>query len=102
MDIQAFVLSDNSRLKPIPSKDRSHEWLHKNYILDIFSEDKDFQTTAYRRFISIEDSKELIRYYSKKNISSILGSEKFIKWVKDRFPKKKKEKEIPESKKLCP
>lgn len=32
---------------------------------------------------------------------SILGSESFIKWVKNRFPKKKKEKEIPESKKLC-
>ena len=30
-------------------------------------------------------------------MSSILGSEKFIKWVKGRFPKKKKEKEIPES-----
>ena len=35
-------------------------------------------------------------------MSSIQGSEKFIKWVKDRFPKKKKGKEIPESKKLCP
>ena len=33
---------------------------------------------------------------------SILGSDKFIKRVKERFAKKKKEKEIPESKKLCP
>lgn len=31
---------------------------------------------------------------------SILGSEKFIKWVKDRFPKKKKGKEISQSKNL--
>ncbi len=68
----------------------------------MFSKDKDLQTAAYKRFISIEDSQELIRYYSKKNMLSIQGSEKFIKWVKDRFPKKKKEKEIPESKKLCP
>jgi putative transposase len=43
-----------------------------------------------------------MHYYSKKNMSPILGREKFIKWVKERFPKKKKEKEIPESKKLCP
>ena len=84
------------------SKAKKWEWLHKNYILDMFSEDKDLQTAAYRKFISIEDSQELIRYYSKRNMSSILGSDKFIKWVKDRFPKKKKEKEIPESKKLCP
>ena len=27
MDIKAFVLSDNSRLEPIPSEDRSPEWL---------------------------------------------------------------------------
>jgi Mg2+ and Co2+ transporter CorA len=31
MDIQAFVLSDNSRLKPIPSKDRSPEWLKDEF-----------------------------------------------------------------------
>ncbi len=35
-------------------------------------------------------------------MSSIQGSETFIKWVKETFPKKKKEMEIPESKKLCP
>ncbi len=66
----------------------------------MFSKDKDLQTAAYRRFISIDDSQELIGYYSKKNMSSIQGSEEFIKWIKDRFPRKKKGKEIPESKKL--
>jgi len=84
------------------SKAKKWEWLHKNYILDMFSKDKSLQITAYKRFISTEELGELIEHYSKKNISSIFGSEKFIKWVKDRFPKKKKEKEIPESKKLCP
>jgi len=84
------------------SKAKKWEWLHKHYILDMFSKDNKLQITAYKRFISKEEPEKIIEYYSKKNMSSILGSDKFIKWVKDRFPKKKKEKEIPESKNLCP
>jgi len=84
------------------SKEKKWEWLHKNYLLDIFSKDKRSQVIAYKRFIFSGESEELIQYYSKKNISSILGKEDFIKRVKDRFSKKKKEKEIPESRKLCP
>ena len=44
----------------------------------------------------------LEKHYSKEDTPSILGSEEFVKWIKDSFSKKKKEKEIPESKKLCP
>jgi len=84
------------------SKAKKWEWLHKDYILDMFSKDKSLQIISYKRFISAQEPVELIEHYSKKNMPSILGSDKFIKWLKDRFPKKKKEKEIPESKKLCP
>jgi len=84
------------------SKAKKWEWLYKNYILDMFSTDKGIQITSYKRFVSTEEPVELIEHYSKKNMPSILGSDKFIKWVKERFSKKKKEKEIPESKKLCP
>ncbi|MDY6970994.1 MAG: helix-turn-helix domain-containing protein [Thermodesulfobacteriota bacterium] len=88
--------------KAYMSKTKRWEWLHKNYILDMFSREKALQTAAYRKFVAIEDSQELIRFYSKTNISSILGSEEFIKCVKDVFSRKRKEKEIPESKQLCP
>ena len=84
------------------SKAKKWEWLHKNYILDMFSKDTSLQIISYKRFISTQEPLELIQHYSKKNMPSILGSDKFIKWVKERFAKKKKEKEIPESKKLCP
>ena len=84
------------------SKARKWVWLHKNYILDMFSKDERLQINAYKRFISTEEPAEIIQHYSKMNIPSILGSDKFIKWVKDRYPKKKKEKEIPESRRLCP
>jgi len=84
------------------SKAKKWEWLHKNYILGIFSKDKRTQIISYKRFISSEESAELIHYYSKKNIPSILGDKIFVKLLKDSFLKKKKEKEIPESTKLCP
>ena len=84
------------------SKAKKWQWVAKSYILDMVSTDKDLQMTAYRSFISTEEPEEIIQHYSRKNIPSILGSEKFIQRVKERFPKEKKEKEIPESKKLCP
>ena len=84
------------------SKAKKWEWLYKNYILGMFSKDKRAQIIAYKRFISSEESAELIHYYSKKNIPSILGDKVFVKLLKDSFLKKKKEKEIPESTKLCP
>ena len=84
------------------SKAKKWEWLHKNYILGIFSKDKRTQIISYKRFISSEESAELIHYYSKKNIPSILGDKIFVKLLKDSFLKRKKEKEIPESTKLCP
>jgi len=84
------------------SKAKKWEWLHKNYILGIFSKNKRSQLISYKRFISSEESAELIYYYSKKNIPSILGDTVFVQLLKDRFLKKKKEKEIPESTKLCP
>ena len=84
------------------SKAKKWEWLHKDYILGMFSKDKRSQIISYKRFISSEESAELIHYYSKKNIPSILGDKVFVKLLKDSFLKKKKEKEIPESTKLCP
>ena len=84
------------------SKAKKWEWLAENYILDIFFKDKSPEVTANKRFISTEEPAEIIRHHSRKHMRSILGSEKFLKRVKERFPKKKKGKQIPGSKKLCP
>ena len=84
------------------SKTKKWEWLHKAYILDLFSKAKSLQITEYNRFVSKEESGGFIQHYSTKNLPSMLGSEKFINWVKERFPKKEKSKEIPESNRLCP
>ena len=84
------------------SRAKEWMWLHKNYVLDMFSKDKRLQINAYKKFISTEDSAEIMQHYSKMNTPSMLGSDKFIEWVRDRYPKQKKGKEIPESRSFCP
>jgi len=84
------------------SKSNKWDWLHKKFILDMFSEDKKSQVAAYKRYVSSKESEDLARHYSKKNTSPILGSEDFIHSIKKKFSKKQKEIEIPQSKKLCP
>lgn len=84
------------------SKAKKWEWLYKQFILTMFSKDKRSKLTAYKRFISSGESPEFIKHYSKKNIPSIIGDKDFVKLIKERFSKKQKEKEIPESIRLCP
>ena len=84
------------------SKSEKWKWLHKNFILDMFSEDKKSQIATYERFVSKQESESIIKHYSKINMPAMIGSEKFIKRVKKKFSKKKKDTEIPESKNLCP
>ena len=49
-----------------------------------------------------EQDEDLVRVLDRKNPPSMLGSEKFIFWIKDRFFKKKIDKEVPASKELAP
>jgi putative transposase len=43
-----------------------------------------------------------VRVLDSKSLPSMLGSEKFISWIKNRFFKKKKDKQVPASRKLAP
>jgi len=72
------------------SKAKKWEWLYKNYILDMFSKDTSLQVISYKRFMSTQEPVEFIQHYSKKNMPSILGSDTFSKWVRERFPKKRR------------
>ena len=49
-----------------------------------------------------EQDEDLVRILDRKNPPTMLGSEKFISWIKNRFFKKKIDKEIPTSKELAP
>ena len=84
------------------SKVKKWDWLHKKFVLNIFSKDKKSQIKIYKRYIDSEESEEINKHFSKKNTPSILGGDDFARSIKEKFLKKQKEKEIPESKNLCP
>ena len=84
------------------SKAKKWNWLYKHFVLDMLTTQINSQIQIYRQFMAQEQDEDLVRVLDGKNPPSMLGSEKFISWIKDRFFKKKKDKEVPASKQLAP
>ncbi|MFQ5688528.1 MAG: hypothetical protein ACE5GV_17925 [Candidatus Scalindua sp.] len=66
------------------------------------TDDKSKQLREYKEFIGEEDLAEIVGIFSKKNSPSILGTEKFENWVKEKYSALLFKEEIPESKALIP
>ena len=77
-------------------------WLHKDFILSLFSNEKAVSRKTYKSFVSKETCEEINRIFGRKNLPSALGSKDFLKWVKGSFFSGKRHKEVPESKSLSP
>ena len=77
-------------------------WLYKDFILSLFSNEKAVSRKIYKDFVSKEIPEEINRIFSRKNLPSALGSKNFLNWVKDSFFLRKRHKEVPESKSLSP
>jgi hypothetical protein len=46
---------------------------------------KERSKTVYRDFVSKGESKKIERFYSLTNLPSVLGSDSFKQWIKDKF-----------------
>ena len=68
----------------------------------MFSGNKSRRRSAYIDFISQGESKEIERFYSLKNMPSVLGGAFFKEWVKEKFHHLLFQEEIPESRELAP
>ena len=84
------------------SKAKKWNWIHKHFILDMLTTQINSQIQIYKQFMAQEQDENLVRVLDGKNPPSMLGSEKFISWIKDLFFKEKKDKEVPASKELAP
>ena len=100
--VEKLDLFQWSSHKGYVSKAKKWNWLHKGFILSMLTSEKSQQIKNYKKFVSIEDTEEIIRVLERKYLPAMLGSEIFIKWVKKVFFSKKQDKEIPESKSLAP
>ena len=78
------------------------DWLHKNMLLGMFADRPNHAKRAYVSFVQMAVSPEISDFFSKKNLSPILGSEEFVNWVKGKFYQHKKDAEVPDSRRLAP
>ena len=84
------------------SRAKRWSWLQKGYLLSMLAAVKTRQKSAYLDFVSMGEPEEIERFYSLKNLPSILGSDSFIEFVREKFYDLTDKPEIPESKVLAP
>ena len=84
------------------SKAMKFEWLHKKFLLGMFSGQSGKAKKAYINFVHDKDSLEVTDFFSRRSLASVFGSSGFLEWVKGEFYEKKQHDEIPESRRLAP
>ena len=78
------------------------EWLSRDILLTMLSGEKKKEKSAYADFVSKGVPEEIGRFYSLKNLPSMLGSDAFKEWVKEKFRSLRFQEEIPDSRSLAP
>jgi len=78
------------------------DWLHKKYILSLFSTNTGESIREYTQFVSKEIPKELTQILARKKLPAIIGSEGFVDKIKMVFFSDTQHEEIPESRYLAP
>ncbi len=78
------------------------DWLHKNYVLNIFSGNKTESRKRYKEFVQKQTPEQINQILGRRKWPSVLGSAGFVDWVKETFFNQKRHIEVPESKSLAP
>jgi len=78
------------------SKAKEWEWITREIALSKLTWDSKGWRKAYLEFMSKDNREEIARFYSLKNLRSILGSSEFIQWVRDEFSDAIYNREVPD------
>ena len=84
------------------SDDQEWEWLHKDFVLGMLEKYKAVRIKKYRQFVEEQDAEQLLSFFEKTNLPSLLGSNKFVEWAKAKFFEGSIHKDVPQSKILAP
>lgn len=84
------------------SNAKKWSWLYIDHLMSMFSDKKSRQRSRYIDFVSLGEPEEIENFYSLKNLPSMLGSDSFKEYVKEKFADLAFRKEIPESRVLAP
>lgn len=88
--------------KPYLSDAKKWKWLHKDYILKLFSQSKPESIKLYKRFVLKETPEEINRIFGRRKLPAVLGSKSFVDRIKEKYFTLKNFEEIPETKRLAP
>jgi hypothetical protein len=84
------------------SRAKKWDWLHKQYILSMFAEESKYRLRRYRSFMAEPEQEKFLNRMSLKRLSPVLGDNRFVNMIKERFFEQKRHREVPESKRLSP
>ena len=84
------------------SDSKKWNWVSREKLLHMLSRNKALQKTVYRDFVKESDNDDFSAIYTKRKLPSMLGSETFLKVIKDHYFTKKRHSEVPESRLLAP
>jgi len=71
------------------SKAKKWNWLYKDFVLQMLTDQISSQIRIYKQFMAQQQDEDFIRVFERKRQPSMFGSKEFITWVKDRFSKRK-------------
>ncbi|MCK4839127.1 MAG: transposase [Desulfobulbaceae bacterium] len=98
-NVSDFIWSSH---KGYCSRAKKWDWLHKFFLLSMFSEKITPAMRAYGEFMQAPEPEIIESFYAKKNLPSVLGDDFFKEWLKEKFQDLRFEKEIPAAKELAP
>lgn len=82
------------------SSAKKWDWLYKDFLLAMFSDNQGHARKLYLEFMQEQESEKILNFYSKKNLSSILGNDGFKDWIREKFQDLRFKQDIPKSKEL--
>jgi len=77
-------------------------WLYKDFLLSVLSPRKEGHRAAYRRFMGMEDTEDLLRILGGERWPPLLGDESSVNRLKARFFQEKVHPQVPDSRTLAP
>jgi hypothetical protein len=97
-NVDDFIWSSH---KGYCSRAKKWDWLYKDFLLSMFSEKRNHARKLYVEFMQEQEPEEIVTFYSKKNLSSILGDDGFKDWIRGKFQDLRFKQDIPKLKELA-
>jgi chromosomal replication initiation ATPase DnaA len=84
------------------SNAKKWDWLHKDFILSLFSKNRTESIRIYKQFVFKETADEINQLFDRITLPSVLGNAKFVDKIKEMFFINNNFEEIPQSRYLAP